>query len=200
MCFKLIALALVIIFRCVWAVWDFWLQSNERLKKIPPDAISTWRLLQLCLLDPSMNLIHKHFCCRYPSQAILFTISCDLIVKFQLSFLYTTDLLWNWNINCQEHFEIKLSTFPLIRNVTEFQHHSLLFEEGNVLHLIPKGSFNVTPGLLWQFLEKINFQSSHHLLPELLRGAGETGPFTFRNTAAVASLNFAKLQVPLATP
>ena len=150
-----------------------------------------------------MNLIHKHFCCRYPSQAILFTTSCDLIVKFQLSFLYRSTLKLKHQLSRKhpkKSFEIKLSTFPLIRNVTEFQHHSLLFEEGNVLHLIPKGSLNVTPGFLLQFLEKINFQSSHHLLPELLRGAGETGPFTFRHTAAVASLNFAKLQVPLATP
>ena len=52
-----------------------------------------------------------------------------------------------------------------IRNV-------LLFEEGNALHFIAKGRFNVNPRFLLQFLEKIDFQSSHHLLSELLRGAG----------------------------
>ena len=74
----------------------------------------------------------------------------------------------------REYLEVKLSTFPLIRNVSEFQHHSLLFEEGNLLHFIAKGSFKVTLGFLLQFLKKIDFQSNHHLLPELLRGAGET--------------------------
>ena len=60
-----------------------------------------------------------------------------------------------------------------IKNLSEFWHHSLFFEEG-ALHFIAKGRFNVTPVFLLQFLEKIDFQSSHHLLPELLRGAGET--------------------------